>query len=146
MEIRRLEKADFDHVVQVVDRWWGGPMAALVHPIFHYEFGDRALVAEEAGRIVGFLFGFVAGEGAGRVGYVHLVGVHPEYRQHGAGRALYERFMEACRESGVHRLKAISPVGSDVAREFHEGLGFRGEEVPDYAGPGRARVVFARDV
>ncbi|MDF3071974.1 MAG: putative acetyltransferase, partial [Polyangiaceae bacterium] len=34
MITRPLGKQDYDHIVQIIDRWWGGPTTALAHPIF----------------------------------------------------------------------------------------------------------------
>src|SRR5690606_40042113 len=80
MITRPLGKQDYDHIVQVIDRWWGGPTSALAHPIFFYELGSLARVVEHDGIMVGFLFGFVA-PGPPKTGYVHLVGIHPDYRR-----------------------------------------------------------------
>ena len=33
------------------------------------------------------------------VGYVHLVGIHPDYRRRGVGRLLYTQFVEECRQA-----------------------------------------------
>jgi hypothetical protein len=60
MITRPLGKQDYDHIVQIIDRWWGGPTTALAHPIFFYELGAMARVVEHDGILVGFLLGFVA--------------------------------------------------------------------------------------
>src|SRR5204862_5383804 len=58
MITRPLGKQDYDHIVQIIDRWWGGPTTALAHPIFFYELGAMARVVEHDGILVGFLLGF----------------------------------------------------------------------------------------
>ncbi|HEY8073914.1 MAG TPA: GNAT family N-acetyltransferase, partial [Labilithrix sp.] len=73
MQTRKITKADFDQIVEVIDRWWGGPMATFAHPIFFYELGENALIVEQEGRLVGFLLGFIVFK-APKTGYVHLVG------------------------------------------------------------------------
>ena len=55
MITRPLGKKDYDHIVQVIDRWWGGPTSALAHPVFFYELGQCARVVEHDGILVGFL-------------------------------------------------------------------------------------------
>ena len=45
MITRPLGKKDYDHIVQVIDRWWGGPTSALAHPMFFYELGSMARYA-----------------------------------------------------------------------------------------------------
>ena len=142
-----MRKSDFDHVVEVIDHWWGGPGGTLAHPMFFYELGELATVAEEDGRIVGFLFGFISTKsGTEKTGYVHLVGIHPDFRRRAVGRLLYEEFLARCTEQGCRRLKAIATIGNDAAIRFHEGLGFVAHETEDYAGPSRKRIVFLKEL
>lgn len=156
MKTRPIEKADFDHIVEVIDHWWGGPISTFAHPIFFYELGGQALVAEEDGRMIGFLLGFVA-EAAhvsavanavpgARTGYVHLVGIHPEYRRRGVGRLLYEKFTEACLVAGCDRMKAITTPGNEGSLRFHLAVGWKAAEDEHYAGLSRRRIVFTRDM
>lgn len=145
MQTRKITKADFDQIVEVIDRWWGGPISTFAHPIFFYELGDQALVVEEDGRLIGFLLGFVHFK-APKTGYVHLVGIHPDYRRKGVGRLLYEQFTEHCRASGCERMKAITTTGNDGSIRFHQAVGWTATEVEDYAGPGRRRIVFTREL
>jgi GNAT superfamily N-acetyltransferase len=143
MITRKISKADFDVVVEVIDRWWGGPISTLAHPIFFYELGDMAHVVEDGGVIIGFLLGFVAG---GKTGYVHLVGIHPDYRRQGVGRLLYKTFSDGCIAAGCVRLKAITTPGNEASLRFHTDQGWDAHEIADYAGPGRKRVVFTKEL
>ena len=43
-------------------------------------------------------------------------------------------------------MKAIGAVGHEPPIRFHEAIGFTANEVPDYAGPGRARIVFIKEL
>jgi GNAT superfamily N-acetyltransferase len=139
---RSLTKADYDQIVRVIDKWWGGPTTALAHPLFFYELGELARVVESEGRVVGFLLGFIAP--AGSVGYVHLVGIDPEFRRRQVGSLLYRSFEAACRQAGCRALKAIANLGDDGSVRFHEALGWQAETREDYAGPGRSRHVFTK--
>lgn len=145
MQTRKITKADFDHIVEVIDRWWGGPMANFAHPIYFYELGDNALIVEEEGNIIGFLLGFLVFK-TPKIGYVHLVGIHPDYRRKGVGRLLYETFTERCRTLGCLRMKAITTTGDEGSIKFHNALGWTSSEVEDYAGPDRRRMVFTKDL
>jgi GNAT superfamily N-acetyltransferase len=147
MNVRRITKADFDRIVEVIDHWWGGPIGTFAHPIFFYELGDQALVVEQGSEMIGFLLGFTMqtkGAGAAKTGYVHLVGIHPDHRRRGVGRLLYDRFTEECRAGGCVRMKAITTPGNEGSIRFHVALGWNVLEVDDYAGPGRRRIVFTR--
>jgi GNAT superfamily N-acetyltransferase len=145
MQTRKITKADFDQIVEVIDRWWGGPIATLAHPIFYYELGDNALIVEQEGRLVGFLLGFIVFK-APKTGYVHLVGIHPDYRRQGVGRLLYKDFTERCASLGCLRMKAITTHGNEGSIRFHQALGWNAEEVADYAGPDRKRLVFTKSL
>jgi ribosomal protein S18 acetylase RimI-like enzyme len=145
MLIRGIRKADFDYLVSVLDRWWGGPAGERAHPVFFYELGEQALIAEENGEVLGFLLGFLVPTEP-PIGYVHLVGIHPDHRRRGVGKDLYEHFSKRARDAGAVRVKAITTVGNDGSVRFHEALGFTAAEEPDYAGPGRSRVVFTKDL
>lgn len=139
---RAISKADYDYIVRVIDKWWKGPTSSLAHPMFFYELGESAMVVETQGRLVGFLLGFVAPDGP--TGYVHLVGIDPEYRRKNVGSHLYGAFESLCRNADCVQMKAISTVGNQGSRRFHEALGWSVNNVADYAGPGRERVVFSK--
>lgn len=146
LAIRGLTRDDFLYIAQVLDRWWGGPSSQRADPVFFYELGDDALVAADDDRVVGFLLGVVTrGEGP-RHAYVHLVGIDPDRRRQGLGKKLYAAFAERGRAAGAEKLKAIAAPGHEASLRFHEALGFGSELHPDYAGPGRSRLVFERDI
>lgn len=144
MQTRPLTKGDYDQIVQVIDRWWGGPTSALAHPMFFYELGRLARVVESDGSLVGFLLGFICPDAA--VGYVHLVGINPDFRRRGVARLLYSAFEEDCAREGCRRLKAITTLGNEGSVIFHQSVGWSMAEIEDYAGPGRLRIVFTKDL
>ena len=95
--------------------------------------------------LVGFLLGLhTRSEPA--TGYIHLVGIHPDHRRRGVGHDLYQRFCENARAAGLQRVKAIAAVGHEGPIRFHLAQGFQGVEDPNYAGRGRARMVFIKDL
>jgi GNAT superfamily N-acetyltransferase len=145
MLVRGLTKKDYDYLVSVIDRWWGGPSAIPMHPIFYYELGHHALVAEAGDEVVGFLFGFIT-DVAPRTGYVHMVGIHPDQRRHGVGKRLYESFFANARAAGATRIKTIAVMGDEGPVAFHRALGFEVGEDANYAGPNRARLVFVKSL
>jgi ribosomal protein S18 acetylase RimI-like enzyme len=145
MLTRGITRDDFLEIVSVIDLWWGGPTSALAHPLFFYELGERALIVEDEGRMVGFLLGFLAGESP-KVGYIHLVGIDPAYRRKGVGKALYAEFILQAKRHGASRIKAITTPNNVGSIAFHDALGFKGEALEDYAGPNRTRVVFTLTV
>jgi GNAT superfamily N-acetyltransferase len=145
MQIRGLTKADYDYIISVLDQWWGGPAGLRADPMFFYEFGEHALVAEQDGQVIGFLLGVMV-PAPSATGYVHLVGIHPDHRRRAVGKRLYEHFTERCRAAGMKRIKSLASSGHEGPVQFHESMEFASTEVPDYAGPGRSRVVFVKEL
>ncbi len=141
MVIRGIKKEDFDYIVSVLDRWWGGPSGERAHPVFFYELGEQALIAELDGEVVGFLLGFLAPTDP-PTAYVHLVGIHPEHRRRGVGKELYEQFTRRAQGAGARRIKAITTVGNEGSNPLPRGARLRR---PGGAGLRRART-FARRV
>ena len=107
--------------------------------------GELAHVTVDDGQIIGFLLGFIAHEPE-KTGYVHLVGIHPDFRRKGVGRKLYDSFAKACATAGCIRLKAITTPGNEVSLRFHIAQGWDVKELDDYAGPARRRVVFTKEI
>ncbi len=144
---RPMTKGDFDHIVTVIDQWAGGMSRELGHPVFFHQLGrhNRVIELGGSGEIIAFLFGFLTPE-AQSVGYVHLVGVHPEHRRGGVGRTLYAGFEEVARTGGAKSLAAITMVGNEQSVAFHHAMGWTSRVVADYAGPGRARIVLEKSL
>jgi ribosomal protein S18 acetylase RimI-like enzyme len=141
--IRQAEPWDYGPVIAVVDDWWGGrAMAAMLPKLFFVHFRDTSFVAEDDGRIVGFLCGFRS-QTFDEEGYIHFVGVDPAFRGGGLGRALYERFFEAVAPRPV--VRAVTSPVNERSVAFHRALGFEVERVDeDYDGSGEARVLLVR--
>jgi ribosomal protein S18 acetylase RimI-like enzyme len=117
-------------------------MAAMLPKLFFVHFRDTSFVAEDDGRIVGFLCGFRS-QTFDDEGYIHFVGVDPAFRGGGLGRALYERFFEAVTPRPV--VRAVTSPVNERSVAFHRALGFEVERVDeDYDGSGEARVLLVR--
>jgi GNAT superfamily N-acetyltransferase len=148
--IRQATKADYDVIVTSLPAFWGarGEDAAVreVHQaLFLHEFGDTAYVADDgSGGVAAYLFGFVAG--ANGPAYVQVVAVRDTHRHLGLATLLYEEFIRAAKNRGARSLKAVTTTQNTSSIAFHQSLGMSATEVPDYAGPGRPRVVLSRDL
>jgi predicted GNAT superfamily acetyltransferase len=152
--IRPARPEDYDRIVAVVDEWWGRPMQVKLPRLFLDHFSGTSLVAEgQDGALAGLLVGFLSQDRPDEA-YVHFVAVAPDARGGGLARRLYERFFALAREAGRTRVRAItSPVNHGSIR-FHRAMGFTLEDgdaerdgvpfMPDWDGPGEARVRFVR--
>ncbi len=136
----RIKKADFDHLFRssttggavLSERW-------RTH-FFPRAWLTRALIASEAKpkQLDGRFSGPPSHEPK-KTGYVHLVGIHPDFRRRGVGRLLYARFTEECSRAGLSAWKAITTLGNERLDRISScgGAGTRRRHRSDYAGAGR---------
>jgi ribosomal protein S18 acetylase RimI-like enzyme len=141
--IRQAEPGDYSDVIAVIDDWWGGrPMAAMLPKLFFVHFRDTSFVAEDDGRLAGFLCGFRSQTHEDEA-YIHFVGVDPARRGSGLGRELYERFFAAVAPRTV--IRAVTSPVNEHSVAFHRALGFEVERVDeDYDGHGQTRVLLVK--
>lgn len=151
--IRQATPADYQRVIEVVDRWWGGRhMADMLPKLFFVHFCSSSFVAESAGELRGFLVGFVSQTFPDEA-YIHFVGVHPDHRSRKLGRALYEQFFASVMQLGAHTVRCVTSPINKGSIAFHLRMGFHmlpGDRVidgvqvvEDYDGKGEDRVLFA---
>ena len=151
---RPADPGDAKSVAQAIDDWWPGVhMVHAVCPQLFEHLGDTCVIAEDDGRLVGFLVGFLS-QRLAETGYVHYAGVHPDYRGRGIGHELYHRFADEVRRRGGTTLRAETGTWNVKSIAFHRALGFTlepSEEVidglpvhRDAAGVGFDFVVFVR--
>ena len=145
MHVRHAEPGDYVRVIDVIDDWWGGrPMAAMLPKLFFVHFRDTSFVAEDGEGLAGFICGFRSQTYANEA-YVHFVGVDPERRGSGLGRALYERFFAAVAPRTV--VRAVTSPVNERSVAFHQAIGFEVDRVDDdYDGRGEARVLLVRNL
>ncbi|HWJ31282.1 MAG TPA: GNAT family N-acetyltransferase [Gaiellaceae bacterium] len=82
-----------------------------------------ALIAEEDGRAVGFIF-CVLGDRGRKTAHVTDLYVRPEARSRGIGRALLAELITPARESGLAHVSLEVLVHNSDARRLYERLGF----------------------
>jgi len=156
MNIRHLNEYDYPTVIAVIDHWWGGRhMADMLPKLFFVHFQDTSFAAEEHGQLIAFLAGFVSQTYPDQA-YIHFVGIHPEHRQRGLGRQLYERFFAAARQRGCSTVRCVTAPVNTGSIAFHTRMGFQVEKINgvsnrvpctiNYDGNGQDRVLFVRDL
>ncbi|MCX5997559.1 MAG: GNAT family N-acetyltransferase [Chloroflexi bacterium] len=154
MDISICSKEDFDQILIEFDQFWEHDRTiALHHPTTIYEFGNSAFVIKDDNRVMAYLFGFLSQTEP--VGYVHLLSVRQGFRRQGLANRLYAHFEQYARSRGCTGLKAITSPVNTLSIDFHRSIGMlpSGEPnsqglpvVKDYAGPGRDRVVFIKEI
>jgi ribosomal protein S18 acetylase RimI-like enzyme len=146
VSIRHAKSSDYGRVIGRINVWWGGrEMAPMLPQLFFIHFEGTSFVAEgDDGELLGFVCGFLS-QTVDDEAYIHFVGVTPEDRGEGLGRALYERFFDEVRANGRSVVRCVTSPVNQSSVAFHEALGFEVERVvPDYDGPGEARVLLVK--
>jgi ribosomal protein S18 acetylase RimI-like enzyme len=144
--VRHAKPSDYGRVIGRINVWWGGrDMAPMLPKLFFIHFEGTSFVAEdEDGELVGFVCGFLS-QTAPDEAYIHFVGVDPDVRGDGLGRALYERFFEEVRANGRTVVRCVTSPVNQRSVAFHEALGFEVDRVvEDYDGPGEDRVLLVK--
>jgi len=96
--------------------------------------GDAAVfVADDNGRIAGFLYGWVEKRDyhyrSKRFGVCSDLFVSADYRRSGLGRKLMKKFEDWCKKKGLKHLELTTNVKNSAARKFYPAIGFREFEV-----------------
>ncbi len=145
MEIRRAKAADLPAVSRLaaelvrLHHRYDPERFLLIEPVeegyqwfFSREIKRRGaviLVAEEAGRIVGYAYGTLEGRNWNDLldacGKLNDLFVDPTARRHGAGRALVTAMFAELRQKGAPRVVLLSAWKNPEAHAFFETLGFR---------------------
>jgi ribosomal protein S18 acetylase RimI-like enzyme len=144
--IRHAKSSDYGRVIGRINVWWGGrEMAPMLPKLFFIHFEGTSFVAEDAdGELLGFLCGFLS-QTSDDEAYIHFVGVTPEDRGEGLGRALYERFFDEAGANGRTVVRCVTSPANQESLAFNEAMGFEVERiVEDYDGPGEDRALLVR--
>ena len=148
IEIRHAKPSDYGRVIGRINVWWGGrEMAPMLPKLFFLHFDGTSFVADDEDEdLVGFLCGFLSQTNADEA-YIHFVGVTPDHRGEGLGRALYERFFDDVRAQGRTVVRCVTSPVNQGSVAFHEALGFEVDRVvEDYDGPGEDRVLLVKQL
>ena len=131
----------FKEILKDLPSFWGErDMWAQHQPVWLRQFASDALIVREDGVLLGYLLGAVTTH---ELAYVHLIATRTDQRGRGLGRLLYDTFLNDARRRGARRVEAITATTNTGSVAFHQRLGFSADVVPDYAGPGQARVLFS---
>lgn len=134
--LRHPTEDEHGRLLDLVAGWLEQPMLRPVLPrLLLREMARVSWLAETAdGRTIGLLLSLVAPDQPGETAIV-LVGVDPEMRRRGIGRALVERCLADADARGARRVVAAVRIGDRPVLAFFAALGF----VPE-TGPGSTRI------
>lgn len=119
IRVRLMKAADFDAVMRIDEKVTKSSRKEYYELKFSQLFKSReylptSLVAEEEGKVVGFIMGelYMGEYGITQEGAtLDTIGVDPSYRKRGIGELLMKEFMDHLKELGVQKINAL--VGKD---------------------------------
>ena len=154
MKVTNCTKQDFDQILLEFNQFWDNDRTVALHrPTMIYEFGNSAFVIRDGDRVLAYLMGFLSQTEP--VGYVQLLSVRRGCRKQGLARQLYGHFTKFALAHGCRQLKAITSPVNKLSIAFHKSIGMTLADddtvdgvlvVKNYAGPGKDRVVFMKNI
>lgn len=137
ISVRPLEIEDLPKI-QEIDQKTTGRYRAFTYddPQRNCLGGDLAIsfVAEIDGEVVGFIFGWLVDalwayhQGA----RLEMIGVDPEHRREGVGRALLAAFLRGCEEKGAHEVHLLVHLHDRELKAFLSKSRFQQGQLVDY--------------
>jgi len=122
--IRHCRPDDHADVIAVVKEWWGGRDLAWALPrLFFDHFNDTSFVTRRQGDLAGFLIGFMSPNRRDE-GYIHFVGIHPDFRKISLASRLYHLFYDCCRENQRSTVRSCTSPVNTGSIDFHTRMGF----------------------
>ncbi len=156
-QIRQINDSDYDEVIKNLNNWWGGrDMTDMLPRLFFKFFGSTGFIIKNDEDVVGFLVGFIA-QNNPQKGYVHFIGVNPDYRKKNVGKRLYNHFFDVMIQKGVSSVECVTSPANKNSIAFHQSIGFKikaGNRLTEegisyfynYDGAGEDRVVFSKEL
>ncbi|MCB2184877.1 MAG: GNAT family N-acetyltransferase [Deltaproteobacteria bacterium] len=91
---------------------------------------ENCLVAEQEGRLAGFLLGTTIEKrrSAWKYGYLVWLGVHPDFQRAGVAQKLFARFLDIMEETGARIILVDTQADNHPALAFFRRMGFRSPE------------------
>ncbi|MCX9025509.1 MAG: ribosomal protein S18-alanine N-acetyltransferase [Candidatus Methanoperedens sp.] len=119
--IRKFKPSDFQWVIDI-ERKVFDEHDPYLYMQFYETYPESFVVAEINGFVVGYVAGFMAKEGVGRV---FSLAVHPSYQNRGVGGSLLNEIIWVLQRFGVTEIILEVRSGNIKAKRFYERHGFR---------------------
>lgn len=130
IRIRPLDELDIDSIVAIDEKISGRYRPEVWESRVGYYLRrdpDSSVVAEEDGRVVGFMLGDVRSGEFGLeepTGWIEVLGVDPEYRGRSVGRRMAEAILEHFRREGARSVRTLVDERMGEIARFFDSLGF----------------------
>jgi len=140
--VRKAEEKDLSEVYNIELSSFDQPYPPQLLYLYYHLSGDLFLVAENAGRVVGYVIGIM---GKDKAAHVISLAVHPDFRRRGIGKELLQKLLEALLERGATHVRLEVENSNEAALALYQKLGFRIMGLlRDYYGSGRHAYIMVK--
>jgi len=120
IKLRYFEKPDIRRVMEIEEESFLDGDAALYLELYE-EWPGGFLVAENEGKVIGFVVLVLTPEGDGRI---FAIAVDSEYRGRGVGKVLLKVAFNTLRKRKIGYVRLEVRVSNHVAQRLYRGMGF----------------------
>ncbi len=137
VNIREMRVEDLEGVLDIERESRGSSRAATYAPVPDSCIGgevENSIVAEDDGRIVGFVLGRIVRSPVelSNVAWIELIGVLPGYQRRGIGRRMIEAWKDRCRQKTIKKVHIMINWRDWWMLSFFESLGFSRGDLVDF--------------
>lgn len=131
LKIRGIKGSDVDAIVEIEGMNLGVRRRSYWERELQKNKEGRFLgsrIAELDGKVVGFILGDIGSREFGmpeNMGWIHTIGVHPDYQHKGVANTLFEDYKRRFTELDVDIIYSIVSLSDNMQLPFFEKMGFR---------------------
>jgi ribosomal protein S18 acetylase RimI-like enzyme len=131
IEIRGIKESDLGAIVEIEEKNLGIKRERYWKRELKKNKEGRFLgscVAEIGGKVIGFILGDIGSREFGmpeNMGWIHTIGVHPDYQNKGVARALFDDYKKRFLKLDVDTVYTIVSLSDIMQLPFFEKIGFR---------------------
>jgi len=118
--IRKFQPSDFQWVIDI-ERKVFNEHDPYLYMQFYETYPDTFIVADINGFVIGYVAGFLAQVGVGRI---FSLAVYPKYQNRSVGSNLLKEMINIFRKEGVTEIILEVRMDNIKAKRFYERLGF----------------------
>ncbi len=135
--IREMNEEDVEGILEIERVSKGRHRATTYAPVPDSSIGgeiDNSRVAEDAGRVIGFVLARAVRSPAesGEIAWIEFIGIHPDRQGQGIGTKLVEAWRDRCRQKGIKKVHMMLNWRDWWMQSFFESLGFSRGELVDF--------------
>jgi len=129
--IRGIKDSDVDAIVEIEEKNLGLKREGYWKRELQKNKEGRFLgscVAEIKSKVIGFILGDIGSREFGmpeNMGWIHTIGVHPDYQHKGVARALFDDYRQRFLKLDVDTVYTIVSLSDNMQLPFFEKIGFR---------------------